>query len=79
MARVRPPAMLEKNLEVKGIIEYYMSKRQVTDADIAKKLPMKLQTFRNKKNHRQEIFNLWEIRIICDYLKIPPEERAKMI
>ena len=79
MARVRPPAMLEKNLQTKAIIDSYMTLRQVTDEDVAKRLPRKKQTFQNKKNHRQEIFNLWEIRIICDYLKIPPEERVKMI
>lgn len=79
MSRVRPPAMLERNLQVKAIIDYYMTQRQVTDDDIVKRLPMKKQTFQNKKNRRQEIFNLWELRIICDYLKIPPEERAKMI
>ena len=79
MARVRPPAMLEKNLQTKAIIDTYMTLRQVTDEDVAKRLPMKLQTFRNKKNRRQEIFNLWELRIICDYLKVPSEERAKMI
>lgn len=79
MSRVRPPAMLERNLQVKAIIDYYMTQRQVTDDDMVKRLPIKKQTFQNKKNRRQEIFNLWELRIICDYLKIPPEERAKMI
>lgn len=79
MARVRPPAMKEKNLQTKAIIDSYMTLRQVSDDDMAKHLPMSKQTFQNKKNRRQEIFNLWEIRIICDYLKIPSEERAKMI
>lgn len=79
MARVKPPEMKEKNLVTKAIIDSYMTIRGVTDADVAKRLPMKKQTFQTKKNRRQETFNLWEIRIICDYLKIPSKERAKMI
>ena len=51
MARVKPPAMLEKNLQTKAIIDSYMTLRQVTDEDVAKRLPMSKQTFQNKKNH----------------------------
>lgn len=56
----------------------YMALMDMSDADIAARLPMKIQTFRSKKK-RPETFNLWELRIICDVLKIPPEERGMLI
>lgn len=55
-----------------------MALMDMSDADIAARLPMKIQTFRSKKK-RPETFNLWELRIICDVLKIPPEERGMLI
>lgn len=78
MPKVKPPQMEEKNRIVRSIIAKHKELEGLKDKDIAKRLPGTIQTFQNKFK-RPETFTLWELRLVCDILKIPVEERGLML
>jgi ribosome-binding protein aMBF1 (putative translation factor) len=75
MPRVKPSQFEERNRVARSVIAKYVELRAVSNNDLAKHLAVSVSTI-CKRRRSPETFTLWELRILCDYLKIPLEERA---
>ena len=65
----------ERNRIARSVISKYMELNAVNDEQLSGKWQFRRKTLQNKRK-RPETFTVFELRVLCDTLKIPEEERG---
>lgn len=78
MPKVKISKTEERNRIARSIISKYMELNAVNDEQLSNRLPFTRRTLQNKRR-RPETFTVFELRALCDALKIPEGERGMLI
>lgn len=78
MSKLKPGETEEANRRTRAIINYGMSKENITDLEIARRTCHTDRTIRNKKK-RPETFTLAELRILINMLRLDEAQIVELI
>lgn len=78
MPKVKISQTEERNRVARSIISKYMELNNVNNEQLSARLPFTKRTLQNKRR-RPETFTVFELRALCDALKVPEEERGMII